>query len=939
MRIDSDYTTTQDLAERRGPSSGPSPAFRSPSASPAPQRNSSEPAPAEQAATFSLRDLKIGTRLSLAFSLVLFCLLCASVAGVWASHGISSDTINMLQNDATLEQLFSAARIDTIDLRRYEKDALLNFEDKSTQDQALAHWQEANDRLHAVLDKLNRLAAAPDDVAAMGVIEHNLRAYEAGYQALVAKIRSGQIRHSQEGLDATRQFLDARVKVEETLGDEDAAHVARMQNHEKTTREISSRANLIIALATLAGLLVGATVSVVTARSVTLPINNAVEATNSILRGDLNARVDADAKDETGRLMFSVRQMANEFKEKSAASARVASILDNAPINVMCADLDLKIRYMNQSSAKTMKLLEQYVPIRVDQMIGHTIDVFHKEPEHQRKMLATDKHLPHERVIQVGPEQVNLLVSAVYDDQHNYLGPMVTWEIVTKKLADERDKKLAQEREVERAANVSAVNQVLEAVSRATSITEAARTALDTVKVAFGWAYGSYWVMDPAEQALKFSVECGSVNEEFRRLTMEARFREGEGLSGRAWKTRDLFFAEDLAELKDCCRAPVAKRAGVKSGVAFPVIQAGQVVGMMDFFAMETLHPSAERLDALRNVGRLVSAGLERISGAERERKIAAELKAKVDGILEVVRAAAKGDLTREVAVIGSDAVGQMGEGLAQFFADLRISVSSIAQNSQALASAAGQLTGVSQQMSANAEETSAQANVVSSASEQVNHHLQTVSAGTEEMSASIREIAKNATEAGKVATEAVKVAQVTNATVGKLGESSAEIGQVIKVITSIAQQTNLLALNATIEAARAGEAGKGFAVVANEVKELAKETAAATEDISRKIEAIQGNTQEAVGAIGRITTIINQINDISTTIASAVEEQNATTNEMSRNVSEAAIGAGEIVKNIAGVAEAAQSTSLGAGDSQRAARALATMSSELRELVGRFKY
>jgi methyl-accepting chemotaxis protein len=161
----------------------------------------------------------------------------------------------------------------------------------------------------------------------------------------------------------------------------------------------------------------------------------------------------------------------------------------------------------------------------------------------------------------------------------------------------------------------------------------------------------------------------------------------------------------------------------------------------------------------------------------------------------------------------------------------------------------------------------------------------------------------------------------------------------VIKVITSIAQQTNLLALNATIEAARAGEAGKGFAVVANEVKELAKETAAATEDISRKIEAIQGNTQEAVGAIGRITAIINQINDISCTIATAVEQQNATTNEMSRNVSEAANGAGEIVKNIAGVAEAAESTSRGAGDSQAAAGSLARMSAELRELVGRFKY
>lgn len=169
-------------------------------------------------------------------------------------------------------------------------------------------------------------------------------------------------------------------------------------------------------------------------------------------------------------------------------------------------------------------------------------------------------------------------------------------------------------------------------------------------------------------------------------------------------------------------------------------------------------------------------------------------------------------------------------------------------------------------------------------------------------------------------------------------GESSAEIGQVIKVITSIAQKTDLLALNATVEAARAGEVGAGFAVVANEVKELAKQTATATEDISRKIEAIQTDAKAAVKAIGSITEVIGQVNNISGTIATAVEEQSATTSEMSRNVSEAAKGSGEVAQNIQGVAQAAESTSHGATDSLKAAKSLAEMSTQLRELVGRFK-
>ncbi len=255
-----------------------------------------------------------------------------------------------------------------------------------------------------------------------------------------------------------------------------------------------------------------------------------------------------------------------------------------------------------------------------------------------------------------------------------------------------------------------------------------------------------------------------------------------------------------------------------------------------------------------------------------------------------------------------------------------------------ALGASSEELTAISQQMASNAEETAAQAKVVSGASGEVSKNVAIVATGGEEMLASIREIAKNSNESARVAKNAVVVADTANQTISKLGESSVEIGKVIKVITSIAQQTNLLALNATIEAARAGEAGKGFAVVANEVKELAKETAKATEEIGRKIEAIQSDTKDAVQAIVEIGSIINQINDIANSIASAVEEQTATTNEMGRNINEAARGAHEISSNISGVADAAQNTTAGAQETQTAAKALSEMASQLQVLVSSFK-
>jgi methyl-accepting chemotaxis protein len=358
------------------------------------------------------------------------------------------------------------------------------------------------------------------------------------------------------------------------------------------------------------------------------------------------------------------------------------------------------------------------------------------------------------------------------------------------------------------------------------------------------------------------------------------------------------------------------------------------------------LNNKIENTDYPNEIGAMAKAvgvlqvGLQKadqLQQAERENNIRA--KETTEQIGSIISAAAGGDFTAQVPMAGKEGFFKdISEQVNRLIDTSRQAFIAIMRNATAVASSSEELSAVSMQMSSNAEETSAQAKVVSNSAVQVSANTQTVAAGVEEMSASIREISINTVEASTVAHKAVELAQKTNATMAKLSTSSLEIGNVLKVISSIAEQTNLLALNATIEAARAGELGKGFAVVANEVKELARQTAKATEEIGGNITAIQSDTQGALVSIEEISAIINKINDISGLIASAVEEQAATTGEMGRSVSEAATSSADIASNINSVATTAQSTSEGAANSQEAASQLAQIAGELQSLVMKFK-
>jgi methyl-accepting chemotaxis protein len=308
-----------------------------------------------------------------------------------------------------------------------------------------------------------------------------------------------------------------------------------------------------------------------------------------------------------------------------------------------------------------------------------------------------------------------------------------------------------------------------------------------------------------------------------------------------------------------------------------------------------------------------------------------------VGRIVTVLQQVGDGDLTRTVGIDSRDEVGVMARALDAATQAIRGALGTVSQAAGTLDVSSAQLSLVSDRIAVSARQSSDQAGGVSSTADQTSRNVGVLAAGAEEMGASIREIAHSATEATTVTAEAVTLVEDTTQAIGRLDASSAQIGTVVNMITGIAEQTNLLALNATIEAARAGDAGKGFAVVASEVKDLAQETARATENIAGLVQAIQAGTGAAVTATTTVSETIRRVSDYQTTIASAVEQQAATTAEMSRNVTEAAAGCTHISNQITNVAREAETTTAGVVETQQAAAQLTRLSTQLRDAVNQF--
>jgi len=867
-----------------------------------------------------IKNLSVAHKINVLVALAIVGITLVGGIAVWSTRALSASAV-----DVGRQQLPAVRNMTLCDMMH---DGMLAVVYRSivageqNDEQAIrGAVQEADEfaaNFYEYFGALDELELRPATQQAVNAARADVAEYIESSKALVALSAQGQRPEAIAGIPALQSVYD---RLEERLGalgelvESDADEgVTRGESVAALAQKSVLTALLVCAFgALLLGLYVG--------RLVVEPLKASVEVLES---GDLDKLRAIDSQDEFGRMAKAVtasvcktREGAEQLAQQKAAielnaeklaaavqesersaaeskrlaneAARVASMVENSSACMLYVDEALIVRYLNPAAREALTLLSASGRAGFDVREGKPLDCLYEHPESNAAFFGSSAGLPFATRVVIGTETVDIAFRAISDASRNRLGTLVSFEVVTEKL------------ELALRAEAAAAE-----AARVASMVEHSPACMMYADADLRLRY-----VNPA--AARAASRLGLDGSSILGSEFSSFYEHAAGGSTFFRNPTNLPWCGEFERNGEHVALSVSGIRGAR----------GELEGVIAAWEITT-----ERLRAERTTR----------EASERELRQAQELQAKVQSMLVAVDAASRGDLTQQVAVTGDDAIGRMGESVSRLLGDFRSSMTSIRSNAEKLAKSSEQLTGVSQRMSSEAEQTSAQVGVVADAAAKVEGSMRNVSENTDAMSESIIEIARSAGSAAKVARTAVETADETNRTVSALDRSSEEIGKILKTITAIAQQTNLLALNATIEAARAGEMGRGFAVVANEVKELAKETAKATTDIGAKIEAIQAGSRGAVTAIGKIGGIIKEIDGLQTTIAAAVEEQTATTKEITNTLGNAAKASTQITANMSQVATTARETSSGASNTLGVAHEVSRMADELLELVGRFR-